>query len=123
MIWEMWLCYWALVFFLGDVRLRTLPFPVRRPTFSEVKRVHTKLATLYHPFPVTEKLEASSERPSNSNKTSKIESTISTSTTATEPKDNYCKEESMVKSQKDINFPDTKIDLDLDSSQRKENRG
>ena len=32
------------------MRLRTLPFPVRRPTFAEVKRIHSKLATLYHPL-------------------------------------------------------------------------
>lgn len=30
----------------ADPRLRTIPFPTRRPTFSEVKRVRDMLATV-----------------------------------------------------------------------------
>ena len=30
-----------------DVRLHMVPFPTRRPTFNEVKRVHEILATVY----------------------------------------------------------------------------
>lgn len=30
-----------------DPRLRDVPFPTRRPTLSEVKRVHSQLASLY----------------------------------------------------------------------------
>ena len=30
-----------------DPRLRTIPFPTRRPTLSEVKRVHSQMACLY----------------------------------------------------------------------------
>ena len=110
---------------LGDVRLRTLPFLVRRPTFSEVKRVHTKLATLYHPVPVAEKLEASTGVSSHSNKSGKTETAANTSTpaVASEPKSDLCREENILKPEEDIDFPDTKIDLQLDSSQRKDRDG
>ena len=30
----------------GDVRIRMIPFPTRRATFSEVKRIFTELSTL-----------------------------------------------------------------------------
>jgi hypothetical protein len=31
----------------SDVKLRTVPFPTKRPTFAEVKRVHSLLTVLH----------------------------------------------------------------------------
>jgi len=108
------------------VRLRTLPFLVRRPTFSEVKRVHTKLATLYYPEPVNNKLEAATETTSShSSKSSKTETVTNTSTTAisTQAKSGHSEDEDVVMPKEDIDFPDTKIEIQIDSHQRKDHNG
>ena len=104
------------------MRLRTLPFLVRRPTFSEVKRVHTKLATLYHPEPVSDKLGAAIVTSSHSSKTETAADTSTTAATTETRSDHYVKE-NVIKPKEDIDFPDTKIEIQLDSSQRKDHNG
>lgn len=35
-----------LLYLVDDSRIRTIPFPTRRPTFNEVKRVHQELSSV-----------------------------------------------------------------------------
>ena len=104
------------------MRLRTLPFLVRRPTFSEVKRVHAKLATLYHPEPENNKLGAATGTSSHLSKTETAANT-STTTVNTEAKSDHYIDENAIKPKEDIDFPDTKIEIQLDLSQRKDHYG
>jgi len=104
-------------FLLGDVRLRTLPFPVRRPTFSEVKRVHSKLATLYHPLLVN---DAAKQKPRvvetplvPCEAVTSVHSIANTNSVPSETSDKI-----VVQVQEDVDYPDTRIKLQLDSAHK-----
>lgn len=95
--------------------MRTLPFPVRRPTFAEVKRVHSKLATLYHPLLVsdTAKLKPSIDvaSPTSSNKVvTSVDSIANTNSMPNETSGEITEET--------IDYPDTRIKLQLDSTNK-----
>lgn len=99
-------------YLLGDVRLRTLPFPVRRPTFSEVKRVHSKLATLYYPLLVN---DATRPRvldtiPASCETVTSVEFFANTNSVLSEGSDKIVKG--------DVDYPDTRIRLQLDSTHK-----
>ena len=98
------------------MRLRTLPFPVRRPTFAEVKRVHTKLATLYHPLTAREKpkLRADKAHPTLTETVTNSNPLADNSST---PNDDKTVTENI------IDYPDTRIKLQLDSPHKQPDDG
>ena len=100
---------------LGDRKLRTLPFPIRRPTFAELKRVHSKLATLYHPVLVssTNKPRTVEDSPlSHEAFTSVSDSMANTSTV---PSESIGEPVLQAASQESIDYPDTRIKLQINS--------
>ena len=100
------------------MKLRTLPFPVRRPTFTEVKRVHSKLATLYHPLLVNDAPKNSTKprarvdepHPVPSEAVTSVDSIVGTNSGPTETSD-----ETVALTETNVDYPDTRITLKFDS--------
>lgn len=108
------------LFSKGDMRLRTLPFPVRRPTFNEVKRVHSKLATLYYPLPVNGTTNSSIEPKSETNlaPSEAVTSVDSVVSANSEPTKSSSTTVLLAKEKEYVDYPDTRINLQLDSPLR-----
>lgn len=99
------------------MRLRTLPFPVRRPTFNEVKRVHSKLATLYYPLPVIGATNSSTKPKSEANlaPSEAVTSVDSVVSANSEPTKSSSTTVLLTKEKEYADYPDTRINLQLDS--------
>ena len=95
-----------------------MPFPVRRPTFTEVKRVHSKLSTIYHPSLVNDVTNSSTKSRTRVDEARSVPSEPVTNidpVASTDLEPTVITDESLVLTKENVDYPDTRISLQLDS--------